>query len=355
MLSWTGFMRNYAIAVLPGDGIGPDVVAEGLKVLRAVEAKLNGVTFSTVEFAVGAAEYLRSGDPLPEATFTEIAKYSTILLGAMGLPNIRWADGREMAPQIDIREKLGLYCGLRPIVLYHPNDTPLKGKTAIDFALVRESTEGLFVSRLEPYSLEADAVTDRLRITRSGAERVIRSAVELAAGRRQKVTLVDKANVLPSMAYFRSIFDGIAGEYPEIATERVYVDACALYLVQRPESFDVLVTENMFGDILSDLAAALVGGMGMAPSADIGATHAVFQPSHGSAPDIAGKGIANPVATILSVALMLDWLDEPETRRGAELIRRAVTTVFSDLSARTADMGGRLTTTEMGDRVAAAV
>jgi 3-isopropylmalate dehydrogenase len=348
-------MRNYAIAVLPGDGIGPDVVAEGLKVLRAVESKLNGVTFSTVEFAVGAAEYLRSGDPLPEATFTEIAKYSTILLGAMGLPNIRWADGREMAPQIDIREKLGLYCGLRPIVLYHPSDTPLKGKTAIDFALVRESTEGLFVSRLEPYSLEADAVTDRLRITRAGAERVIRSAFELAAGRRKKVTLVDKANVLPSMAYFRSIFDRLAGEYPGIATERVYVDACALYLVQRPESFDVLVTENMFGDILSDLAAALVGGMGMAPSADIGATHAVFQPSHGSAPDIAGKGIANPVATILSVALMLDWLDHGETRRGADLIRRAVTTVFSDPSARTVDMGGSLTTTEMGDRVAAAV
>ena len=169
------------------------------------------------------------------------------------------------------------------------------------------------------------------------------------------MTLVDKANVLPSMAYFRSIFDRIAAEYPEIATERVYVDACALYLVQRPESFDVLVTENMFGDILSDLAAALVGGMGMAPSADIGATHAVFQPSHGSAPDIAGKGIANPVATILSVSLMLDWLDHAETRKGAELIRRAVTTVFADPSARTVDMGGTLTTTEMGDRVAAAV
>jgi 3-isopropylmalate dehydrogenase len=348
-------MANFAIAVLPGDGIGPDVVAEGLKVLRAVEARLNGVTFSTVEFAVGAGEYLRSGDPLPEATFTEIAKYSTILLGAMGIPNVRWADGREMAPQIDIREKLGLYCGLRPIVLYHPNDTPLKGKTAIDFALVRESTEGLFVSRLEPYSLEADEVTDQLRITRAGAERVIRSAFQIAAGRRKKVTLVDKANVLPSMAYFRSIFDQIAGEFPDIATERVYVDACALYLVQRPESFDVLVTENMFGDILSDLAAALVGGMGMAPSADIGDTHAVFQPSHGSAPDIAGKGIANPVATILSVALMLDWLDHPETRRGAELIRGAVRTVFTDATARTVDMGGTLTTTQMGDRIAAAI
>lgn len=198
-------------------------------------------------------------------------------------------------------------------------------------------------------------MTDRLRITRAGAERVIRSAFRLAAGRRKKVTLVDKANVLPSMAYFRSIFDQIAREYPDIVTERVYVDACALYLVQRPESFDVLVTENMFGDILSDLAAALVGGMGMAPSADIGDTHAVFQPSHGSAPDIAGKGIANPVATILSVALLLDWLNHPETRRGARMIRQAVTTVFSDPSARTVDMGGTLTTTEMGNRVATAV
>lgn len=348
-------MPNFAIAVLPGDGIGPDVVAEGLKVLRAVEAKLDGVTFSTAEFSVGAGEYLRSGDPLPETTFAEIAKYSTILLGAMGIPNIRWADGREMAPQIDIREKLGLYCGLRPIVLYHPDDTPLKGKTVIDFALVRESTEGLFVSRLEPYSLDADAVTDQLRITRAGAERVIRSAFQIAAGRRKKVTLVDKANVLPSMAYFRSIFDRIALEFPAIATERVYVDACALYLVQRPESFDVLVTENMFGDILSDLAAALIGGMGMAPSADIGDTHAVFQPSHGSAPDIAGKGIANPVATILSVALMLDWLDHPETRRGAALIRAAVSAVFADATARTVDMGGSLTTTEMGDRIASAI
>jgi 3-isopropylmalate dehydrogenase len=348
-------MHEFPIAVLPGDGIGPDVVAEGLKVLRAVEAKLVGVRFSTREFAVGAAEFLRVGDPLPESTFAEIAQYSTILLGAMGLPNVRWPDGREMAPQIDIREKLDLYCGLRPIVLFHPDDTPLKGKTEIDFALVRESTEGLFVSRLEPYSLEAEQVTDQLRITRVGAERVIRSAFELAMLRRKKVTLVDKANVLPTMAYLRSIFDGIAGEYPEVATERVYVDACALYLVQRPESFDVLVTENMFGDILSDLAAGLVGGMGMAPSADIGPTHAVFQPSHGSAPDIAGKGIANPVATILSVALMLDWLDEEETKRGAEMIRAAVRKVFADPTARTTDMGGSLSTTEMGDRVVAAL
>src|SRR5205823_6632511 len=144
------------------------------------------------------------------------------------------------------------------------------------------------------------------RITRRTSEKLFRAAFRLAMTRRKHVTLVDKANVLPSMAYFRAIFDEVAREYPEIATDRVYVDAAALYLVERPHSFDVLVTENMFGDILSDLAAGLVGGMGMAPSADIGDAFAVFQPAHGSAPTIAGRGIANPVATILSVAMMLD-------------------------------------------------
>jgi 3-isopropylmalate dehydrogenase len=162
---------------------------------------------------------------------------------------------------------------------------------------------------------------------------------------------VDKANVLPSMAYFRSIFDEVAKEFPEVEAEHVYVDAAALFFVQRPHRFDVLVTENMFGDILSDLAAGLVGGMGMAASADIGDKHAVFQPSHGSAPDIAGKGIANPIAMILSVALMLEWFASPETKRGAEIIRRAVETVLSNPEHRTCDLGGNLSTSAMGDLV----
>ena len=190
-----------------------------------------------------------------------------------------------------------------------------------------------------------------MRITRRGSERLFRSAFEQAAGRRHHLTLVDKANVLPSMAFFRKIFDEAARQFPSVQTDRIYVDAASLYLVKRPETFDVLVTENMFGDILSDPAAGLVGGMGMAPSADIGDKYAVFQPSHGSAPDIAGKGIANPIATILSVAMMLDWFNHNETRRGAELIRRAVECVMSDPCNRTADLGGQLSTTDMGNRV----
>jgi 3-isopropylmalate dehydrogenase len=190
-----------------------------------------------------------------------------------------------------------------------------------------------------------------MRITRAGAERVVRAAFREAMGRRKHLTLVDKANVLPSMAFFRMVFDEVAREFPEVRTDRVYVDAASLFLVQRPEAFDVMVTENMFGDILSDLAAGLVGGMGMAPSADIGDRYAVFQPSHGSAPDIAGKGIANPVATVLSAAMMLDWLGAA----GAELIRTAVRNVFSDRQARTRDMGGSLGTTEMTDAIIAAL
>ncbi len=198
-------------------------------------------------------------------------------------------------------------------------------------------------------------VEDTLRITRQSAERVCRYAFCLAEKRRGHVSLVDKANVLPSMAFFRKVFDEVAGEFPDVRTDRYYVDAASLYLVKRPHEFDVLVTENMFGDILSDLAAGLVGGMGMAPSGDIGENHAVFQPSHGSAPDIAGQGIANPTATVLSVAMMLEWLSHPETLRGAAMVRRAVETVFQNPENRTPDMGGSLTTTALGDLLTGAL
>lgn len=213
----------------------------------------------------------------------------------MGLPNVRLPDGRELAPQIDRRERLDLYCGLRPVHLYHAADSPLKHYQAgeIDLLLVRENTEGLFSSRLAQRPHGANEACDTLRVTRRGAERLFRSAFRLSRQRRRHVTLVDKANVLPSMVLSRQVFDDVAAEFPDVSTERIYVDAAALYLVQRPHTFDVIVTENMFGDILSDLAGGLVGGMGLAPSADIGDTHALFQPAHGTAPDIAGKGIAN--------------------------------------------------------------
>ena len=346
----------FTVAVLPGDGVGPEVIAEGVKVLRAVEAKLSGVRFGLQEFSVGVRAYLDSRDPLPPETLDKVKRFDAILLGAMGLPDVRWPNGLEMTPQIDLREILDLYCGLRPIRLYHPHDTPLKAfaedkAAAIDFLLVRENTEGLFSARKGKVAATADEANDTMRITRGGSERLFRAAFREARRRRGKVTLVDKANVLPSMAYFRRIFDEISLEFPDVKTEKVYVDAMALYLVQRPHSFDCIVTENMFGDILSDLAAGLVGGMGMAPSADIGDGSAVFQPSHGSAPDIAGRGIANPMATILSVKMMLEWFGHPETIRGAAMIERAVETVFSNPQYRTSDMGGSLSTSEMGNLI----
>ena len=348
---------TFNIAVLPGDGIGAEVIAEALKVLHALGPKLDSVKFAFHEYSVGAAEYLKHGDPLPAEAFDACRKADAVFLGAMGLPNVRWPDGKEMTPQLDLREKLELYCGLRPIRLYHEADTPLKRHQAgeIDFVIVRESTEGLFSARLSKASPERGEVRDVMRITRKGVERVCRAAFSIAQKRRRQLTLVDKANVLPSMVYFRSVFDEVAKEFPDVKTSHVYVDAAALYLVQRPHTFDVLVTENMFGDILSDLAAGLVGGMGMAPSADIGDECAVFQPSHGSAPDIAGKGIANPIATILSAALMLEWLADPETVRGAALIRRAVEQTLKDPANRTPDLGGKLTTRQMAEKIIGAV
>lgn len=353
----TKTQQTFRIAVLPGDGIGVDVTASAVAILRAVEAKLNGVQFEWQEFSVGAGEYLQSGDPLPPATFEAIKQYDAILLGAMGLPNVRWPNGLEMTPQIDLRERLDLYCGLRPARLYHAQDTPLRkyGAGAIDLLLVRESTEGLFSARLKHASADSDEATDTMRITRHTSERLFRAAFREARKRRQLVTLVDKANVLPSMAFFRRIFDEIGAEFPEVRTERIYVDAAALYLVQQPQRFDVLVTENMFGDILSDLTGGLVGGLGMAPSADIGDEYAVFQPAHGTAPDIAGLGIANPTAAILSASLLLDWLNHDETRRGAAMINRAVEQVCSNPQNRTRDLGGLLSTLQLTDLIEQAI
>jgi 3-isopropylmalate dehydrogenase len=343
-------MSSYIIAVLPGDGIGPDVTEEALKSLRAVERRLKSFHLDFTEYPAGAGEYLKSGNPLPDSTMDASRAADAILLGAMGLPGVRWPSGTEMTPQLDLREQLDLYAGVRPIRLYHAQHSPLHGYKAgeIDFVIFRESTEGMFASRKNTVDFKAPEIRDTLLITRNGAERICRSAFEMAIKRRSFVTLVDKANVLPSMAYFRSVFQSVAAEFPTVRTECVYVDAAALFLVKNPRRFDVMVMENLFGDILSDLAAGLVGGMGMAPSADIGSKHAVFQPSHGSAPDIAGKGIANPIATIVSAAMMLEWLGEQE---GARIINQAVDRVCADPANATPDLGGSMTTGQIGDLV----
>jgi 3-isopropylmalate dehydrogenase len=277
---------------------------------------------------------------------------------------VRWKDGTEMRPQIDLRILLDLYAGVRPIYLYNAGHSPLKGVEAgeIDFVILRENVEGLFASMNGGIELRGEVAVDSMVITRSGTERVVRYAFDLAMQRGRspmRVTCVDKANVFKSMAFFRSIYDGVAADYPDVQRDYAYVDALSMYLVQRPQDYDVLVAENMYGDIISDLAAGLVGGLGMAPSADIGPDAAVFQPSHGTAPDIAGRGLANPIAMVLSASMMLNWLGErhadPQATEAAQRIERAVRQVVAEADAGTPDLGGTMTTSELGQSIVEAL
>jgi 3-isopropylmalate dehydrogenase len=339
------------ICLLPGDGIGPEVIAATVPL---IEQALRGlpVALRFHEHPAGAQHYRATGDALPAATLDSARRADAILFGAMGWPAIRYPDGTEIAPQLDLRVELGLYAGVRPARAIPGVPLPLADPRAksIDLVVVRESTEGLFASRGKGV-IEADReARDTMVITRAGSERVHDFAFALARrrkaqGRPGRVTCVDKANVFVSMAFFRKVFDERAAAHPDIEARHHYIDATALDLVRRPWEFDVIVTENMFGDILSDLTAGLVGGMGMAPSGDIGEHHGLFQPCHGSAPDIAGQGKANPTATILSAALMLDWLaerhGEAELAAAARRIERAVDAVF---------VTGRLVPFEFGGR-----
>jgi 3-isopropylmalate dehydrogenase len=314
----------------------------------------------------GAQHYVDSGVALPDATLKACDEADAILFGAMGLPQVRGADGTEIIPQLDLRFHFDLYAGVRPIRTFKGLPTPLASPKAaeIDLVLVRESTEGLFYARGRGET-RADGVYDTMQITRKGTARICEFAFRLAERRAQqrgrpgRVTSVDKANVFASMAFWRKIFEETAARHPGMAADSAYVDAMALNLVMKPWTYDVLVTENMFGDILSDLIAALVGGMGMAPSGDIGDKHALFQPAHGTAPDIAGQGKANPTAMILSAAMMLDWLgdrhDDTRLKDGAGLIERAVEDVFSAGQVRPFEFGGTSGTADIARAVIGAL
>ncbi len=356
-------MATYRIAVLPGDGIGSEVMAEALKVLRAAEAALPDLRFECKEYPTGARCYRETGSDLPQETLDACRAADAILFGAAGLPDIRWPDGTEIRPQITLRFLLDLYAGIRPIKKYAGVPPVLAGDPQIDYVILRENTEGLFAGGLR---VGGHVAMDSMVITRPGTERIVRYAFRLAQGRqgasadgKRRVTCVDKANVLKSMAFFREVFDEVAREFPEIETDSAYVDAMTLYMVQRPLRFDVVVAENMFGDIISDLGAGTIGGMGLAPSADVGDTWGVFQPSHGTAPDIAGKGIANPIAQILSAGMMLDWLGERKqdvrARTAAKAIEAAVETTLRDRRFHTADLGGAAATGAVGDAVASRI
>ena len=358
------------IAVFDGDGIGPEVMRPTLALLRAATA--SGPTRLVFEsHPAGAAHYVESGEALPAASVEAARAADAILLSAMGLPSVRYPDGTEITPQIELRMILDLYAGVRPVHVFAGAPTPLGDARAngIDFVLIRESTEGLFHDYqrggLPGHEPCDDEAWETLRITRATSERLFDFAFRLAERRRAegrgegRVTCVDKANVFKAFAFFRSVFEERGAHFPAIRRDAAYVDAMALWMVQRPWEFDVLVTENMFGDILSDLGAGLMGGLGFAPSADIGDGHAVFQPCHGSAPDIAGQGMANPVAMILSGAMMLDWLaaerNAPDLAQAGERLRRAVGAAIASGETRTRDAGGTASTDDFADAVARAL
>lgn len=348
---------EFNIAVFEGDGIGAEIMAPTLDLLQQICPDSGDFGLRFQKLPAGAAHYARTGESLPADSLKAAASADAILLSAMGLPSVRYSDGTEISPQIELRQEFMLFAGLRPVVVAPGQASPISlppGK-GIDFLLIRESTEGLFWSRGRGEVTE-DEARETLVITRSVSEKLFSYAFCSAARRRAqgrgtgRVTCVDKANVFRAFAFFRQIFEEEAAKHPDQTADAAYVDAMALQMVQRPWDLDVLVTENMFGDILSDLGAGLMGGLGLAPSADIGEDHAVFQPCHGSAPDIAGKGCANPMAMILSAAMMLDWLGDQKgvaaATRAGERLRLAVEAVLADGRSLTPDLGGRATTDE---------
>ena len=352
----TPVTKTFNLAVIGGDGIGPEVVAEGLKVLDAVAGP--GV-FSTTAYDLGASRWQRTGEVLPDSVMAELAQADVILLGAVGA-----APGAKDVPSgllergllLKLRFAFDHYVNLRPSRLYPGVPTPLAphvvdGKE-VDFVVVREGTEGLYcgnggtVRTGTPHEIATEVSVN----TAYGVERVVRDAFERAARRRNKITLVHKHNVLVNAGgLWNRIFTEVAADYPQVSTDYLHVDAATIFLATDPARFDVIVTDNLFGDILTDLAAAVTGGIGLAASGNVNPDQtfpSMFEPVHGSAPDIAGQGIADPTATILSVGLLLDHLGLTEE---AARIEKAVVADIADRGAE------RRTTSQVGDAIAASV
>ncbi len=351
-------IQNADIAVIKGDGIGIDVTEATLEVLNLVTELSDSFALTFQEFQAGAGYYRDTGFDIEPGAEEAIGEFDAIFLGGIGLPSIRHKDGTEISPHLRLRDRYQLYAGVRPIKAYANIPQRLADPNAakIDFVVLRESTEGLFYSAAIHHRskvIDDDEVRETLRITRRTTEKLHRFGFKLALkrklkGRPGKLTCVDKANVFTSMAFFRQIFDEIALEFPEVEADHNYVDAQAFDLIRRPWEFDVLVMENMYGDILSDLGGGLVGGLGMAPCGEIGDKHGLFQPSHGTAPDIIGLDRANPLAAILSGALMLDYLAEklntPAMADAAQLINNAIEQGFIEKRIRPLEIGGDMGT-----------
>ena len=350
----------YKIAVLPGDGVGTEVTAQAVRVLQAVGSCFQK-EFAFTEGLVGGAAYDATGSPLPKETLELCLASDAILFGAAG--GAKWDSlPAHLRPEaggiLSLRKELGLFANLRPVMVFSSleNASTLKPEivAGIDLIIVRELTGGLYFGEKYREDLPdgGTKVVDTLEYTSAEIERIIRVAFDLAGKRRGKVTSVDKANVLESSRLWREIATAVGRDYPDISLNHMYVDNCAMQLVRNPGQFDVLVTENMFGDILSDQASVLSGSLGMLASASLGGQTALYEPVHGSAPDIAGQQLANPIASILSAAMLLRFsfdLDEE-----ASCIEKAVTSVLNQ-GYRTADLmeqgKTRVNTAEMADLI----
>ncbi|MFG2290248.1 3-isopropylmalate dehydrogenase [Streptomyces sp. NPDC048595] len=342
--------RSIRLAVIPGDGIGQEVVAQGLKVLTAVLPQ--DVKLETKEYDLGAKRWHATGETLPDAELESLKQHDAILLGAIGDPSVP-SGVLERGLLLKLRFAFDHFVNLRPSKLFPNTATPLAGRPDIDFVVVREGTEGPYTGNGGSLrtGTPAEVATEVSVNTAYGVERVVRDAYERANARpRKKLTLVHKNNVLVYAGHmWKNIFDQVGQEYPEVTTDYLHVDAATIFFVTQPERFDVIVTDNLFGDILTDLAAAVTGGIGLAASGNINPTGqfpSMFEPVHGSAPDIAGTGKADPTATVLSVALLLRHLGfEPQAARIEEA-------VAADLEARD---GAARSTDEIGDALAARV
>jgi 3-isopropylmalate dehydrogenase len=348
------------ILIVAGDGIGPEVTQEAAQILRSV-AERGGHDFAISEKLIGGVAIKDSNTPLPQATLEAALESDAVLLGAVGgnefnsLPPER----RPEAGLLQLRQALGGFANLRPAISYPPlaSNSPLRAEVVegADILFVRELLGGLYFGEPRKWDREANAAWNTMRYTREEVVRVARVAFELASKRRKKVTSVDKANVLEVSQLWRATVTEIAQQYPEITLEHQYVDACAMHLMNNPRNFDVVLTENLFGDILSDEAAVITGSLGMLPSGTIGGTVNLYEPVHGSAPDIAGKGLANPLGAILTAAMLLRHSAGLE--QDAQAIESSVRNVL-DQGYRTADLARAkpdgqtvLTTREMGSKV----
>ena len=344
-------MKNFNLAVIAGDGIGPEVVGEGLKVLDAV-AKKYDLVFTKTNYELGAAYWNKTGETLPDSVMAEIAKSDVILLGAVGDPTVP-SGVLERGLLLKLRFAFEHYINLRPVKLFPGVTSPITNNKGIDFVVVREGTEGLYVGA---GSIKDEGTKQELAIEESintykGIERVIRDAFNRAQLRpRKKLTLVHKNNVLTRAGgLWTRVFSEVAKDFPQVTTDYLHVDAASMFFVTNPERFDVVVTDNLFGDIITDIAAAICGGIGLAASGNInptGAFPSMFEPVHGSAPDIAGKNLADPTATVLSISMMLNHLGEVKAANDVE------SAVAKDLASRG---DKKRSTTEIGQALVAGV